>query len=181
MHSSQLHILLIYVATALTPGPVQNLTAVVDTCKPSVILNWEPPANAAGYVTNYEIRIQDNDIGFQWVEVVNGSTTTIIIGLRLLSTYTFTVGAYSFGNASQKWWTVSRFIGIYIRLVTINFHPCIVTNVHFNQVATTLPTCTQALFESTSHVMTMLFKSGVQWWAEGRQKYILQHTTSPPG
>jgi len=113
MYSSQLHILLIYVATALTPDPVQNLTAVVDTRKPSVLLNWDPPANAAGYVTNYEIRIQDNDSGFHWVEVVNGSTTTIIIGLRPLSTYTFTVGAYSFGNASQKWRTVSRFIGIY--------------------------------------------------------------------
>jgi len=31
---------------ALTPGPVQNLTATVDTCKPSVTLNWDPPANA---------------------------------------------------------------------------------------------------------------------------------------
>jgi len=47
---------------------------------------------------------------------VNGSTATAVItresGLRPLSTFTFKVRAYSGDNASQKWWTVSRLIGM---------------------------------------------------------------------
>ena len=55
------YIHLICVATALTPDPVQNLTAVVDTHKASVTLKWDPPANAAhaGYVTKYELHFQN--------------------------------------------------------------------------------------------------------------------------
>ena len=110
---------LICVATALTPDLVQNLTAAVDTCKPSVTLNWDPPANAgyAGYVTKYEIHF-DSDSGFHGERFVNGSTTTTVItrksGLRPLTTFTFKVRAYSGGNASQEWVTESRFIGIRI-------------------------------------------------------------------
>ena len=112
----QLHIHFIYVATALTPGPVQNLTAVVDTHKPSVTLNWDPPVYAAGYVTTYVICIQDNNSGFYGEKVVNGSTTTTVItresGLRPLSTFTFGVRAYCRDGVNQSWPTVSTFVGM---------------------------------------------------------------------
>jgi len=107
---------LIYIATALTPNPVQNLTAAVDTNKPSVILNWNPPANAAGYVTKYVIFIQDNNSGFSGEEIVNGSTTTTVItresGLRPLNIFTFKVRAYSGDDVSRGWRTVSTFVGM---------------------------------------------------------------------
>ena len=96
-----------YVATALTPDSVQNLTADVNPHKPSVTLNWDPPANATGYVTKYEINFQDNDSGFHGEDIVNGSTTFTVIrresGLRPLSTFTFRVKAHSGDNASQEW------------------------------------------------------------------------------
>ena len=110
---------MIYIATALTPDPVQNLTAVVDTHTPSVTLNWDPPANAAhaGYVTKYEIHLQDhNDSNFNGEKVVNGSTTTTVItresGLRPLSTFTFGVRAYCRDGVNQSWPTVSTFVGM---------------------------------------------------------------------
>ena len=115
MHISDIH--LIYVATALTPDPVQNLTAVVDTHTPSVTLHWDPPANAAyaGYVTKYEVHF-NNDISFHGEKFVNGSTTTTVItresGLRPLSTFTFKVRAYSGDDVSREWRTVSRFVGM---------------------------------------------------------------------
>ena len=109
-------IYLIYIATALTPDPVQNLTAAVDTHTPSVALNWYPPANAAGYVTKYVICIQDNNSGFYGEKVVDGSTTTTVItresGLRPLSTFTFGVRAYSGDDVNQLWPTVSAFVGM---------------------------------------------------------------------
>ena len=113
------YIHLICVATALTPDPVQNLTAVVDTHTSSVTLNWDPPANAAhaGYVTKYEVHF-NNDISFHGEKVVNGSTTTTVItresGLKPLTTFTFKVRACSGDNASQEWMTVSRFIGMQV-------------------------------------------------------------------
>jgi len=116
VHRFYIH--LIYVATALTPDPVQNLTAAVDTHKPSVTLNWNPPANAAhaGYVTKYELHFQNHDSGFYGEKVVNGSTTTTVItresGLTPLSKFTFKVRAYSGHDASQEWKTVSAFVGM---------------------------------------------------------------------
>ena len=101
---------------ALTPGPVRNLTAVVDTHKPSVTLNWDPPANAAGYVTKYVICFWDNNSCFHGEEVVNDSTTTTVItresGLRPLSTFTFKVRACIHDGVSKEWRTVSTFIGM---------------------------------------------------------------------
>ena len=108
----------ICVATALTPDPVQNLTAAVDIHKPSVTLNWDPPANAAhpGYVTKYELHFQNRDSSFHGKEFVNGSVTTTVItresGLTPLSTFTFKVRAYSGHDASQEWKTVSTFVGM---------------------------------------------------------------------
>ena len=96
---------LIYVTTAFTLDPIQNLAAAVNPCKPSVTLNWDPPANAAGYVTKYELH--DNDSGYYAEEVVKGSTTFTVItresGLRPLSTFTFKVRAHSGDNASQEY------------------------------------------------------------------------------
>ena len=118
---------MIYIATALTPDPVQNLTAVVDTHMPSVTLNWDPPANAAyaGYVTKYEVHF-NNDISFHGEKVVNGSVTTTVItresGLTPLSTFTFKVRAYGGGNASQEWTTESRFIGIKEAMINLHLH-----------------------------------------------------------
>ena len=82
-----------YVATALTPDSVQNLTADVNPHKPSVTLNWDPPANATGYVTKYEINFQDSDSGFHSEDIVNGLPNFTVIRreseLRPLSTFTF--------------------------------------------------------------------------------------------
>jgi len=115
------YIHLIYIATALTPDPVQNLTAAVNPHKPSVTLSWDPPANAAHarYVTKYEIHLQDrNNSSFHGEKAVDGSTTTTVItkesGLRPLTTFTFKVRACCHGNASQEWRTVSRFIGMQV-------------------------------------------------------------------
>jgi len=115
---------------ALTPGPVQNLTAVVDTRKPSVTLNWDPPVYAAGYVTKYVICIQDNNSGFYGEKVVNGSTTTTVITresrLRPLSTFTFGVRAYSGDGVNQLWPTVSAFVALTpgpIRNLTSDVNP----------------------------------------------------------
>ena len=118
MHSIDIHCIILYVATALTPDPVQNLTPAVDTHEPSVTLNWDPPANAAhaGDITKYEICFQDNETHFSGVKIVNGSTTTTVItresGLRPLTTFTFNVRAYSGGDVSQEWRTVSMFVGM---------------------------------------------------------------------
>ena len=87
-----------------------------NPCKPSVTLNWDPPANAVGYVTKYEL--DDNDSGYHGEEVVNGSTTFTVIkresGLRPLSTFTFKVRAYSGDNASQEWKSVSTLVGMWL-------------------------------------------------------------------
>ena len=120
---------LIFIATAITPDPVQNLTAAVDTRNPSVTLNWDPPANItaahAEDITKYDVRFWDNDSDFQGERVVNDSTTTTVItresGLRLRSTFTFRVRACSGGDTSQEWGTVSRFIGMQMCKGSISF------------------------------------------------------------
>ena len=115
---------LIIYSTALTPDAVQNLTATVDTHKPSVTLKWDPPANAGnvGDVTKYQVRFWNK--GCYWDKErscyndknVNGSTTTTVItresGLRPLTTSTFEVRACCGDDISQKWRTVSTFVGM---------------------------------------------------------------------
>ena len=107
---------LIYIFKALTPDRVPKLKAAVDPHKPSVTLNWDPPANAAGYVTKYEICFQDNNSGFHGEKVVNGSTTTTVItresGLRPLTTFTFGVRAYSGDKRSRGLRTGPIFVGM---------------------------------------------------------------------
>ena len=105
--------------TALTPDPVQNLTAAVDSQKPSVTLKWDPPANAghAGDVTDYQVRFWDKQKGCYKEKFVNGSITTTVIardsGLRPLTETTFEVRACSGDDVSQKWRTVSTFVGMF--------------------------------------------------------------------
>ena len=106
-----------YLYPALTPGPVQNLTATVDTNKPSVTLNWDRPTNArcAGDVTKYEVHFWEEEEGRHSEKFVNGSATTAVItwqsGIRALATFTFRVRAYCGDDVSQKWETVSAFVG----------------------------------------------------------------------
>ena len=104
---------------ALTPDPVQNLTAAVDSHKPSVTLKWDPPANAGypGDVTKYQVRFWDKKNCYNVKRVnLKGSTTTTVItresGLRPLTTSTFEVRACSGDDVSQKWTTVSTFVGM---------------------------------------------------------------------
>ena len=105
------------IATALTPGPVQNLKAAVDLYKPAVILKWDPPANAGctGDVTDYQVRFGDKEKGCYNEFFVDGSITTTVItrelGLRPLTTSTFQVRAYSGIDESQEWTTMSTFVG----------------------------------------------------------------------
>ena len=103
---------------ALTPDTVQNLTAAVDSRKPSVTLKWDPPANAGhpGDVTKYQIRFWDKEKGCYNERTVDGSTTTTVItresGLRPLTETTFVVRACSGDDVSQERRTVSRFVGM---------------------------------------------------------------------
>ena len=97
----------------------------MDTRKPSVTLNWDPPANAKhpGDVTNYQIRFWDNDRDLSKlkccnsVKPVKGSTTNIVITresvLRPLTTFTFEVRACSGDNVSHNWKTASAFVGMW--------------------------------------------------------------------
>ena len=108
---------MVSVCSALNPDPVQNLTAAVDTHKPSVTLNWNPPANAgyAGDVTKYQIRFWNWAVLKDSTIVVNGSTTTTVItresGLRPLTQFTFEVRACSGDSVSPEWKPVSTFVG----------------------------------------------------------------------
>jgi len=92
----------------------------VDTHKPSVTLNWDPPANArhAGDVTKYQIRFWDRRKNCYIEKILSGSTTTATItrdsGLRPLIKFTFEVRACSGDNVSQEWRTVSTFVGMWI-------------------------------------------------------------------
>ena len=103
---------------ALTPDPVLNLTASVDTHKPTVALNWDLPANAGypGDVTMYQVRFWDKENGCYKESAVEGSTTTTVItresGLRPRTETTFEVRACSGDDVSQEWRTVSAFVGM---------------------------------------------------------------------
>ena len=103
--------------TALTPGPVQNMTVAVDSHKPAVTLKWGPPANAghAGDVTDYQIHCLDKEKVCYNDFFVDGSITTTVItrelGLRPLTTSTFEVRACSGIDESEEWRTVSTFVG----------------------------------------------------------------------
>ena len=105
-------------ARDLTPDPVQNLTAAVDSHKPAVTLKWDPPANAGypGDVTKYQVRFWDKEKKCYNEKTVNGSTTTTVItresGLRPLTETTFKVRACSGDDVSPEWRTVSTLVGM---------------------------------------------------------------------
>ena len=79
-------------------------------------LKWDPPVNAGnvGDVTKYLVRFWNK--GCYNESSVDGSTTTTVItresGLRPLTTSTFEVRACSGDDVSQKWTTVSTFVGM---------------------------------------------------------------------
>jgi len=110
------------------------LTATVDVHKPSVTLNWDPPANAKDPrdITNYQIRFWDNDRDlsklkcYNSVKLVKGSTTNIVItresGLRPLTTFTFEVRARSGDNICQEWKSVSTFVGMWYLVEHFKFN-----------------------------------------------------------
>ena len=112
-------LIMIFFFVQLTPGPVQNLTAAVDSHKPSVILKWDPPANAGhpGDVTKYRIRFLDKERDCYNEKTVNGCTTATVItresGLRPLTETTFEVRACSGDDVSQEWRSVSIFVGMF--------------------------------------------------------------------
>ena len=112
-------------ATALTPGPIQNLKVGVDSHKPAVTLKWDPPANAGypGDVTDYHIRFWDNISCCYKEKYLDGSITTTVIktesGLRPLTISTFEVRAHSGANVSQEWMTVSTFVGEFQMIKTL--------------------------------------------------------------
>ena len=103
---------------ALTPDPVENLTATVDSHKPCVTLKWDPPANAGnvGDVTEYQVCFRNKGRRCYNEKTVNGSTTITFItrdsGLRPLTKTTFDVRACSGDDVSLKWRTVSTFVGM---------------------------------------------------------------------
>ena len=107
--------------SALTPGPIQNLTATVDAHKPSVTLNWDPPANAGypGCITKYQIQFWDKEKGCynERPLTVDGSRTSIVItreiGLRPLTTTTFEVRAYGGDDVSRETRTAPLILGVY--------------------------------------------------------------------
>ena len=82
-------------------------------------LKWDPPANAGypGDVTKYQVRFWNKEKSCYSEEIVNGSRTTTVItresGLRPLTETTFEVRACSGDDVSQKWRTVSAFLGMY--------------------------------------------------------------------
>ena len=92
----------------------------MDTHKPSVTLNWDPPANAgyAGDVTGYQIHFRDEAKDCYNEMVVRGSATTAVItresGLRPLTAFTFEVRAFCGDNVSRDWMTASTFVGTWI-------------------------------------------------------------------
>ena len=77
----------------------------VYTLRPSVMLKWDPPANAGypGDVTKYQIYFLDGENVCYGMKDLNGFTTeTIIIGVSESSkTSSIKVIAYSGENVSQ--------------------------------------------------------------------------------
>ena len=117
--------------SALTPGPIQNLTATVNAHQPSVTLNWDPPANAGypGDVTKYQIQFWDKEKGCYNDRplTVDGSRTSIVItrknGLRPLTTTAYEVRAYSGDDVSRECKTVSAFVGMRLLIDNIVHRP----------------------------------------------------------
>ena len=107
------------ISTALTPDPVQNLKATVDTHGPSVTLKWDPPGNASseGDVTKYQVCFRGKENCCYIEKTVDGSTTITVItresGFRPLTDTTFEVRAccHSGDAVSREWRTVSKFVG----------------------------------------------------------------------
>ena len=108
--------------------PDINLTATVDTHKPSVMLKWDPPENA-GEVQTYDIRYRPSKSW--WITPYHRTTvktpaTQVLLtkedGLKLFLTYDFEVTARNTDFVGQ-WIRVSKYMGMYLyMLATSIFH-----------------------------------------------------------
>ena len=106
--------------------PVQNLTATMDTHKPSVMLKWDPPDNA-GDVQTYDIRYRPYKSW--WIApyhrtTVNTPATQVFLtrenGLKLFVTYDFEVRARNADHVGQ-WIRVSKYTGMYLYMLHLYF------------------------------------------------------------
>ena len=105
--------------------PDINLTATVDTHKPSVMLKWDPPENA-GEVQTYDIRYRPSKSW--WITPYHRTTvktpaTHVFLtredGLKYFVTYDFEVRA---GNADYvgQWIKLSKCMGMYLQAHVIS-------------------------------------------------------------
>ena len=108
--------------------PVQNLTAIVDTHKASVMLKWDAPVNARD-VKTYDIRYRPSKSW--WITPYHRTTvktpaTQVLLtqedGLKLFLTYDFEVTGRNTDFVGQ-WIRVSKYMGMYLyMLATSIFH-----------------------------------------------------------
>ena len=111
------------ISAALTPAPVQNFTATVDTHTPSITLNWDPShdnqSKTGDPVTKYDVRFKSESEECYSEKSFNASTTSLVVGrdlgIKPLLKYSFEVrprNAYIAG----KWETVMEYVGKKYRL-----------------------------------------------------------------
>ena len=105
--------------------PDMNLTATVDTHKPSVMLRWDPPENA-GEVQTYDIRYRPSESW--WITPYHRTTvktpaTQVFLtredGLKLFVTYDFEVRARNADYVGQ-WIKLSKCMGMYLQVHVIS-------------------------------------------------------------
>ena len=108
---------------ALTPGPVQNLTAVVDAHAPSVTLNWDPQDNqyeSGTPITKYDVSFKPEEGEHYNERTIEASTTSIVLGrdlgLKPLLNYDFKVRARN-AYIAGRWETVKKYVGKQYQIV----------------------------------------------------------------
>ena len=108
----------------MTPGPVQNLKLTLDRNKPSLTLDWEPPANIdlsnPAELTQYEISTKEQEHSIQ--KIVSSPSTTITLtsrsGLILDSVCQISVRAKNCYDQTGEWVSKTMLIGMYDILIT---------------------------------------------------------------
>ena len=118
-----------FACTVMTPGPVQNLKLTLDQNKPSLTLDWEPPANIdlsnPSELTQYEISFKSTKEQEQCIQkIVSSPSTTLTLtrrsGLILDSVCQFSVRAKNCYDQTGKWVSKKMLIGMYdILIITV--------------------------------------------------------------
>ena len=104
------------ITVAVTPGPVQNLTATVDAHAPSVMLNWDPQDNQCeSYpITKYDVRFKLEEGEHYNERTIEAPTVSIVLGrdlrLKPLLKYDFKVRARN-AYIAGRWETVKKYVG----------------------------------------------------------------------